>query len=220
MRTSIVLGVLLGSTAAHAMGTSYYAELVAWSADGSSALVRHQSERDGDTTESYDVISAGDKQAPHLQISGVSWVDDKHPHAQAIDQATCRMAVKTLQASLTAHGFRDVSLHAEVCAKDVRGGLVTVGAEVERAVASSWVALPMGRAASARERATWDAVATALPDAKVGFPVGPGEPTLDAANSVRMILVFDGLGGGSPERTNVLAFVPAKKTSYALLLED
>lgn len=59
-----------------------------------------------------------------------------------------------------------------------------------------------------------------LPDHKVTFPLGLGEATLDAANSVRMVLAFAGLGGGSPERTKVLVSVPAKKTSYALLLED
>lgn len=190
------------------MGTSVSVELIGWNDDGSSALLHRHTDRDGDTSDSYVVVAAGDRQPlADLQTSGVGYVDATHPRGETVARASCASALKRLAGALAANHFHGVTVRTDRCASARRTEAVARSVGAAHDVEASWVARPMQRPPSARERASWAVVDTAVPGAKYVYPVDANGVALDVASkSGKLILVFALTNSGSPERPKVVAF--------------
>ena len=67
---------------------------------GTAALLHTRTNRDGDTTDSYDVIGVGDQPQLGVEITGTRWLDEQHPHAQDVDTAACKERMTALAKSI------------------------------------------------------------------------------------------------------------------------
>jgi hypothetical protein len=222
VRSAIVLAVLLTSGAANAMGSDRLVDLVAWNSDGSAALLRSTSFRDGDTGLSYAIIAA-DGPATNAVVSATT--RDSGKDLEQIDTGSCRRAVRELATAIAARHFDNVLVRADDCAGN-RTAIATIDATGRGDVERSWVAMPQGRAATAREQAVWAAVRTFKPGYAPVLPIAnpnacaTSYDTLDAATrSGKLLLVFTSWTCNSPIRVTVTAFKPGANGYVDLKLE-
>jgi hypothetical protein len=206
MRSLFVAVLLLVAAPAHAMGTDVSFGLIAWNADGTSALLSRSTSWDRETTDGFVVISTGEK-AP--EVFDVSHVDSANgAQTQLVDKAACAKALSGLQSALSKHGFTaDVSVRKAGCDHVDRSDAIQISGGAG-GVAASWVAMPMGRTPTARERTSWDLVKSVLPKVHVVVPPVPGsDDAIDVANDHgSLTLVFYTPGGGAPVRSKLFAF--------------
>lgn len=109
------------------MLVSAHLELVAWSGDGGSALVRQVDEEAGDRRVSWLIVNAAGVRA--FPVSATERGDE------ALSEAACRAAAKDLAARMVS--FRDAAVKADRCKGD-RAALVEVSPAGEERVAKSW----------------------------------------------------------------------------------
>jgi hypothetical protein len=212
MRRAVILSILLATSTAHAMGTELYTQLVAWNADGTAALLETQTDRDGDKSTSYVVLSATNLRltAALSETIRANSADDEQ-----IAVADCTTAAQQLARAVAAAKLADVTVRPDACKRD-RGAIVKVGGAQLKAVEQSWVALPQGgRAATAREQTGLDALAAVDPDYQPIAPslLGSGKQCtgLDVASaSGKLVLVISSFLCGNPSKTRVRAFAPDK----------
>jgi hypothetical protein len=124
--------LILSSGRVEALGPTEYMELLAWSDDGTSAVLENRAGSRG--TFEYVIVSG---EAPH-HLSFVPSAVDDCTGRQQIPQAKCAACMAKLEEALRARGFSSVSLLAELCAKPRRAGpFLTVSAEMRDQVRSS-----------------------------------------------------------------------------------
>jgi hypothetical protein len=212
MRRAVIAPLLLAAATAHAMGTDVSTQLIAWNADGSVALLATATNRDGDKSTSYALLSATD---PLLTAAISRTVRANSMDNEAISVADCTAAAHQLARALDAAKFAGVTVHADACKGDRRKVLAIGGAQ-QRAVEQSWVALPQGgRVATPREQAGLDALVIAEPDYQ---PIAPNQLAsgqqcrgIDVASaSGKLVLVISSFLCGNPAKTRVRAFAPDK----------
>ncbi len=201
--------VLAMSSSAHAMGSDWTADLLAWNTDGSAALIEKQTFRDGDRSTSFAVVVAGAK-AVDLAISSTLREDSKDVEQIAV--ADCVKAAKQLATAVSSNRVAGITVDADQCKSDRRKVVTVVtGGDV------AWVALPQGRTPTAREQTAWDVVKQIAPAYKPFLPVtdcSTSNDTIDVANkSGKLVLVFSSWTCNSPVRTTVRGFTPTK-TGY------
>lgn len=109
------------------MLVSVHLELVAWSADGGTALVRQVDEAGDDRRVAWLVVNAAGVRA--FPVSRTERGDE------AVDAAACRAAAKELGARMAS--FRDAKVRPERCEGD-RVALVEVSPAGEEHVERSW----------------------------------------------------------------------------------
>ncbi len=190
---------------------------MAWNRDGTAALLEHRTYWDGDTSLGYSIVSAGAKPVA-VAISQTLRADGMD--VEQIARTDCTNATVTLASALAARHFDGVMLVADQCNHAERRVLV-VGADATRAVEQSWVALPQGRPATAREEAAWAAAKQAVPEYSLFAPSeetcsGSGHRTVDiAAKSEQLVLVFTLRSCDSPIKELVHAFAGGKEIALA-----
>jgi hypothetical protein len=184
------------------MGVYIDLDLVAWSDDGSSALVTRttSSSAGGGVGHDYILVTSGDK---HPVVAAISDTQDPDHATEHVDRAACAKAALSLAKAVAAKHFRGVTIHADRCA--AKRDVVAVNAEAARVAATSWIAKPVQRAATDRETAGWAIAKKVTVD-----------PSDVSAASAKLFLVFTGYNGDSSGPAHVAVF----DADQSVLIDD
>jgi hypothetical protein len=179
IRLAIVAAVVLAvPAAAHAMGSDVMIDLVAWNGDGSAALLRRATSRDGDHSTTFVVVSADTTEPFEAAISAT--MREPGVDVEQLEAAACETAAGELQRTLAAHHFGTVAVRPGRCRTRRRDEVVFVGPQPPQ--------LP----------------AFAIPDALAP----ECEQLEVVTRTARLILVFSTFACGSPTKMRVQTFVP------------
>ena len=205
---------------AHAMGSDYFSSLAAWNSDGSAALLEQSTNRDGDNSLSYTIVSATSTEPDAVTVSNIS--RETREGIERVTGAQCVAGSKGFAKALARFHFRGVAVHPENC-RGARTKVLVVDQAARAEVERSWISWPQGRTASAREKAAAQAFvhveggdvnvhnmhASFKPpgmdqDARV---MTEGESVDVAAKNATFLLVFVDPNVGNPVRIKVHAFI-------------
>src|ERR1700733_7626112 len=118
------------SGSAHAMGVYVTFSVIAWNADGSSALLTRDtsSSATAGTTHDYILVSAADKTPVVFTFSDMQDPDTATEH---VDHDACVRAAGALEKVLTAKRFKGVAVKGEHCT--AKRDVVVVSADAAKA---------------------------------------------------------------------------------------
>jgi hypothetical protein len=198
---------------AHAMGCDDDVTLVAWSKDGSAALLEEHSFCQGDRGTTFSIVDTTGSSSVAV-LSHTSRENGADVESEAATD--CNKAARTLANDLTAHHFLGVTVAVNACKGD-RQKIVAVSDAAKTDVERTWVALPEGRTPTTRERMAWDAVRAMKPD-WTPFAVPEKDDCADARDTVdvaskseKLVLVLESITCNSPERVRVTGFATGKR---------
>lgn len=210
----LVASLLAVSAPAHAMGVYVNFSVIAWNADGSSALLT----RDGSSsatagaTHDYILVSASDRTPVVFTFSDTQDPDAATEH---VDHDACVKAAGALAKALTAKHFKGVTVKADHCTatRDV----VAVSADAAKAAAAAKVTPPFKRGKTPRDATSYAAAQAAFGS---GAPSDGTDDEIAAASGV-MAIVLSGENGDSSRPAHVAVYVPSKSgTSADRWIED
>lgn len=133
---TLLLALTVASSAAIAVepaSAHYETRLIAWSGDGSAALVEERvAEANGGTVYALQVVSGAERGKRYV-LSSIPKPDARKP--QKVSDKACAKTLGKLKADLEARGIGAVTV-AAACGD--RSGLITVGEQADAGVADSW----------------------------------------------------------------------------------
>ena len=184
--------ILLVASRAHAMGVYITFNLVAWSSDGSSALLVRDEASSGTVGSShgYVLVSATDKPVTYMETDTL----DPDKATEKVTPAICKKTGEDLSKALAAKKFKGVDVKAGGCT-------ATVSADVAKAAKASITDKP--KAGSPGEAAI-----------KLVNYSSPNAPTQAALTSGKLVLVLYGDNGDSSTPAHVDVLVPAAKGGF------
>lgn len=139
MRRGLVLAAMIGvataSTTAHAMGTYITLELVAWSDDGTTAIVKRTTSSSGTAGAATEYILVGTRDAPTVTSFHSTLSPDTA--SEQIDTTACTKAGDAFAQLVTHRRFSGVVLHRDRCKTAERDVVTITPAGASLAAASS-----------------------------------------------------------------------------------
>jgi hypothetical protein len=193
-----VVASVLGVAAprpAQAMGRYTTLNVVAWSADGSAALVLRSTTSSGTAGEArqYALVTAGE-----AKPASFVFFDTTDPEApkQTVAAKSCEAAAVALVKALTVHHFKGVAVDRARC-KTADRQVVAVSPEAALVASLAYVAAPKAHDATPRETAAAAALAVQDGDA--------------LALSDKLVLVLFGENGNDSKPAHGAVFAGGKK---------
>jgi hypothetical protein len=190
------------------MGSDVAIHIVAWNPDGSAALIRTGTSRDGDHSISFGVISAHGG-TEDIAVSATTH-EGPGQDVEGISAKECMKGMRALAAAVTANHFRGVTVRPARCRSAHRDPVVITGG-----AATTWIALPQGREPGPLEQAALAVLKlegahyqTVALDDDCTKPESAMWAMDVAAHSEKLLLVLRTSRCNSPTKMEVTAYVP------------